>query len=235
MKLKCLGSSSKGNCYLLIGGSETLIIEAGVNFKKVKEALDFDLSNVVGCLVSHEHGDHFNAAKDMSNAGIDVYSNRPVINKIGSGYVMIKKRVYGVGNFEVYTIRVIHDVETFAFMIMHPEMGRLLFVADTAQFNYSFKGINHLLIEANYDEDIVAENAINNPNAFNNIERLEKSHMSLKECEIACGNNVGPGTKNIVLIHLSSGNSDQEMFKGAIKKKTGKPVYVAEEGFEIEL
>lgn len=55
MILKCLGSSSKGNCYLLIGDSETLIIEAGIKFKEVKKALDFDLSNVVGCCISHEH------------------------------------------------------------------------------------------------------------------------------------------------------------------------------------
>ena len=44
MKLKILGTGSAGNCYLLkpkIGKS--LIIDCGVNFKKVKETVDFDI------------------------------------------------------------------------------------------------------------------------------------------------------------------------------------------------
>lgn len=56
MKMKCLGSSSGGNCYLLQSNSgETLIVECGVNIKEIKKALNFNMRNVVGCLVSHEH------------------------------------------------------------------------------------------------------------------------------------------------------------------------------------
>lgn len=240
MKLKCLESSSKGNCYLLIGDSETLIIEAGIKFSKVKESLDFDLSNVVGCLVSHEHGDHAKYANEMKDAGIGIVATKGTLDKCLEWHFKTHELTYRlpakIGEFRVTGFKIIHDAaEPCAFLIEHLEIGKLLFITDTASFNYSFKGIHHLLIEANYDDDIVAENNINNPNAFNNIERLEKSHMSLKECEIACGNNVSSDTKNIVLIHLSGGNSDSEMFKDTIKKKTGKPVYVADEGFEIEL
>ena len=240
MKLKCLGSSSKGNGYLLIGDSETLIIEAGVKFSKVKEVLNFDLSKVVGCLVSHEHGDHAKSALEMFNSGIGVYGTKGTLFKSLKFHdfrnAMIYRKAEFIGDFKVTAYEIIHDaVQPAAFLIEHPEMGRLLFITDTASFKYEFKGINHLLIESNYDEDIVNENNINNPNSFNNIERLEKSHMSIKECEFTCGYNVYSGTKNIVLIHLSPGNSDSEMFKDTIKKKTGKPVYVAEEGFEIEL
>jgi phosphoribosyl 1,2-cyclic phosphodiesterase len=56
MELKVLGSSSVGNCYLLVGQESTLIIEAGVRFHLVKKALNFDLTKVVGVLVSHSHG-----------------------------------------------------------------------------------------------------------------------------------------------------------------------------------
>ena len=40
MKLKILGSSSEGNCYILENDKEALILEAGVSFGKVKKALD---------------------------------------------------------------------------------------------------------------------------------------------------------------------------------------------------
>lgn len=55
MKLKVLGSSSKGNCYLLESDKEVLIIELGISFKEIKKALNFDISKVVGALVTHEH------------------------------------------------------------------------------------------------------------------------------------------------------------------------------------
>ena len=41
MKLKCLGSGSSGNCYILESDTEALIIEAGLPLKEVKIALGF--------------------------------------------------------------------------------------------------------------------------------------------------------------------------------------------------
>lgn len=56
MEIKCLGSSSSGNCYVVGDENEQLIIEAGVSFHKVEEALNFNLSGARGVLISHEHG-----------------------------------------------------------------------------------------------------------------------------------------------------------------------------------
>ena len=47
MKLKCLGSGSSGNCYILENDSEALIIEAGIPFMTVKKALDFNINKIV--------------------------------------------------------------------------------------------------------------------------------------------------------------------------------------------
>ena len=55
MKLKVLGSGSAGNCYLLQNEKEILIIECGISYKKILQRLNFNLSSVVGCLISHEH------------------------------------------------------------------------------------------------------------------------------------------------------------------------------------
>lgn len=56
MLLKTIASGSKGNSYALIGDKEILLIEAGVSLMEVKKNIDFQISKVVGCLVSHEHG-----------------------------------------------------------------------------------------------------------------------------------------------------------------------------------
>jgi len=55
MILEVLGSSSKGNCYILKSAKDILILEAGVNIKDIKLALNFNFRDVVGCLITHEH------------------------------------------------------------------------------------------------------------------------------------------------------------------------------------
>lgn len=57
MRFICLGSSSKQNGYLLkASNGDCLIIECGVSIKEVKKALGYDLTKVVGAIVSHTHG-----------------------------------------------------------------------------------------------------------------------------------------------------------------------------------
>jgi len=55
MLLDVLGSSSKGNCYLLHNDKECLVLETGVPFMEVKKVLNFNISKVVGVCVSHAH------------------------------------------------------------------------------------------------------------------------------------------------------------------------------------
>ena len=51
MYLKVLGSSSKGNCYLLDNGNEALMIECGIAIKNVQKAVDFDINRIAGCII----------------------------------------------------------------------------------------------------------------------------------------------------------------------------------------
>ena len=56
MFLKCIASGSSGNSYALISDKEILLIEAGVRLMEVKKHINFQISKVVGCIISHEHG-----------------------------------------------------------------------------------------------------------------------------------------------------------------------------------
>lgn len=56
MLLKCNGSGSKGNGYALITDEEILLIECGVSEKEMLKSIDYQAKNVLGCLLSHEHG-----------------------------------------------------------------------------------------------------------------------------------------------------------------------------------
>ena len=58
MKIIPLSSGSHGNSYVVKAGKDTILIEAGLPSKKLKEGLwdyDVDVANLSLCLASHQH------------------------------------------------------------------------------------------------------------------------------------------------------------------------------------
>ena len=75
MKLKVLGSSSSGNCYLIEASqADKLILDAGINFKEVQKQLEYNFRGIKGVLVTHEHMDHLKYATNFALNGINVYA-----------------------------------------------------------------------------------------------------------------------------------------------------------------
>lgn len=232
MQLHILGSSSKGNCYLLQSASEILIIEAGIKLSEVKKAIDFDLSKIVGCIVSHVHLDHAGYILDYMYAGINVFALPEVfkIDRIGYCYKIHPNKGYRLGSFKIYTFPVSHDVPCLGFLIDHPESGKILFMTDTMNCEYSFNGLNHIMIEANYADDILNRN-INSGKLHPSMrQRLLSTHMELETTKQVLRNNDLSQVRNIVLIHLSDGNSDEIRFVNEIQALTGKPTTAASKG-----
>jgi phosphoribosyl 1,2-cyclic phosphodiesterase len=186
MILHILGSSSKGNCYIFeSGGGEALILEAGVHIKEVKQALNFNISRVVGCLLSHEHGDHSKYAGEMVKAGIDLYGSGGTLGKFDSISthrlkVMAQGLVYKIGSFKVMGFLVEHDAaEPFGFLLYHKEMGQTLFLTDSFFSAYTFKGLSNIIVEANYSQEILdAKLSSGKVHGFVR-NRVLQSHMSL--------------------------------------------------------
>lgn len=56
MNIKVIGTGSHGNTYLLNAENETLVIDAGIEFRRVKIALGFNIRQISGVVVTHEHG-----------------------------------------------------------------------------------------------------------------------------------------------------------------------------------
>lgn len=55
MIMRCVGSGSSGNCYILTCDNEKLILDAGLPIKTIKQGLGFDLGGIKGVLISHAH------------------------------------------------------------------------------------------------------------------------------------------------------------------------------------
>ena len=124
--------------------------------------------------------------------------------------------------------------EPFGFIINHPECGNVLFITDSYYVAYTFKNLNNILVEANYSTDIVNQRLIDGNIHGKVRDRLIESHMSLDTCKALLRANDLTAVNNIILIHLSDGNSNAELFKKEVAAETGKKVTIASKGIEID-
>lgn len=241
--LSVLGSSSSGNCYLVQSPNtnEILILDAGVTFKEIQKAVEFDFKNVVGVLITHEHGDHIKSVEKIAKCGVNIYASKGTFdskNLVGHRYSIVKSlEEFQVGNFKVLPFTTQHDaVEPLGFLIEFiPTKERILYATDTFYLKYKFKNINYFLLECNYIQEIVKQNVEMNIVDKTRYKRLLKSHMSLENCIDFLKNNVSIDTKKIVLIHLSNENSNEEVMTTEIKNIFGIDTVVASSGTNIEL
>lgn len=240
MRLNVLGSDSNGNCYVLQNDKEALIIEAGVRFSEVKKALKWQLSKVVGAVITHEHNDHAKYVRDFVSNGITVLALPSVFKAKVIDSLSFRKEIepmhgYIVGGFKVFAMPVCHDVPCVGFIIEHEDMGRMLFVTDTMMLEYRVPGLNHILLEANYAEDILDTKIKAGSVPLSMKPRLIHSHMEIETTKGILRANDLSGVNEIVLIHLSNGNSDERRFVREVQETSGKPVYAAVAGLELNL
>jgi phosphoribosyl 1,2-cyclic phosphodiesterase len=231
MRLKCLGSSSAGNCYLLTSDSgETLILDCGIPIKEIKKGLDWNIKDVVGVLCTHKHLDHSKSAEDFEVMGIQILAPY-----LGDSCKSMNMGEFTVKPFDLTTIdgNWTHTnangepCPIYGFLITHPEMGRMLYITDCELIKWKFKDINHILLGVNYDKDLIDRD---NAGKANHVFR---GHLSIDTACDFVKANYSDSLQNVIMCHLSSENSDRDSFIGKMKKVAcGANVDVAEPGKE---
>lgn len=229
MKLKCIATGSTGNCYTLTSDSgETLILDCGIPIKEIKKGLDWNIRNVVGCIVSHAHSDHSKSVKDFEAMGIPVFTPYISLKPMRMG------KEFKIQAFDLTTVdgRWTHtnadgsECPCYGFLITHPDMGRMIYATDTELIKWRFKNVNHILLGVNYDPELLSgDDAKKN--------HVVRGHMSIDTaCEFVKAN-YSDGLQNVIMCHLSSENSDKDSFIEKMKKVSyGVNVDVAERNKE---
>lgn len=230
ISVSVVGSSSKGNCYLLDNGTSRLMLEAGISLDKVRQQAGFSLCDVAGCLVSHEHGDHSKYVKQLAKAGVDVFLSQETAEVVGATGHRIHHihphRKFNIEEWSIYPFDVEHDCPCLGFIISSCK-DRVMFITDTAFCRYLFKGVTVLMIECNFSDDILESNIASGLIDRGRRKRLIETHFSLDRVKDFLMANDTSKLREIWLCHLSDENSDAARFKTEIQQLTGLPVIVA--------
>ena len=241
MKLKVLASGSSGNCYILESPTGSLVIELGLPWREVLKGLNFDLSSVVGAIVSHEHLDHSKAISKALKAGIDVWASEGTADTLSIKHYRLNRaesrQQFKIGDFLILVFETEHDAtEPLGFLIQYIPTGyRLLFATDTYYLKYKFRNLHGIAIECNYIKETLDENIENGYISQASKPRLLQSHMSLENLKEFLKANDLSNCQNIALLHLSSRNSDSKRMVEEIEKLTGIEAEVAKKGLEVDL
>lgn len=228
-----LASSSAGNAYRVTDGETALLLEAGLRFNDIRRALDFQVSSIAGCLITHEHGDHCKAAADLAKAGVEIYASQGTLDALKISPHRMKpvkaKEQFTIGTWTILPFDVQHDVsEPLGFLLVNQAGEKLLFATDTYYIKYRFSGLTHIMMECNYSMKLLNENIASGRVPEVMKKRLIRSHFSLENVKDFFLANDLQHVQEIWLLHLSDNNSDESLFKQEIQQITGKPVFVAE-------
>ena len=227
MTLKCIGSGSSGNCYILTCNNEKLILDVGLPIKAIKQGLGFDLQGIQGILCTHKHLDHSLSVDDFKKMGFQVW--RPYIEYAEFTSPRIYRKVFG--KFSVQCFPLPHNgTDNFGFLI-DVDGQKILYMTDFeyCPFKFTTQKINHILIECNYQQELVDRD-------LPNYEHKIRGHCSLSTCKEFIKVNATDSLQTVILCHLGGETAEPEECVAEVQKIVpGANVFVAERGLEVEL
>lgn len=137
------------------------------------------------------HSDHSKSINDFLKFGYDVFSPQNV--QIGK---LIKLK-----NWQILPMQLSHNVKCYGFLIHSIiENKNIAYITDTTFIpNLNLTNIDLLIIECNYDQDIVKKCEEGNIT----VNMGYKNHLSLQQLE-GYLKNKGIKVKNLVAYHLSN-------------------------------
>lgn len=233
LEFRVLASSSAGCCYLLTScGAKPLLIEAGLRLGEIQRAINFSLSKLAGCIITHSHVDHARSASALLKRAVTVYASQETLSvmQIASHHrakAIVANETVEIDEWRVLPFEAVHDVPTFGFVIDGPRGGRLLYLTDTAYSKYKFEGLTHIAAECNYSRELLRQNTLYGGIHAERYKRTLQNHMSVERLiELLRANDLSL-VREIHLLHLSDKNSNETEFADAVRRATGKPVYVA--------
>lgn len=232
------GSGSSGNCYYICNEDthEAIIVDAGIGIRRIKKYFreyNINISYIKGVLITHDHADHIKCAGNISEEwNLPIYTTLAIHEGIDKNYATAKKigesmrkivnpgEIFNIGNFSITAFPIPHDsTENMGYEINVSEGNTFTIMTDvgypTEEVQTHAKRANHLVIEANYDENMLKNGPY--PRLLKERIRNGEGHLSNFQCADILTDNFHKELKNVWLCHLSKENNHPELARKTIE------------------
>ena len=204
VEINIINSGSKGNMYSLKSNETILIVEIGMPFSEVIN--NVEIQNIVGAIYTHRHFDHRNpkTSEEFRRRGISVYAGENIASD--GECVLYKNKRNKIGDWQIQIFDAPHNINNYGFLIQTPTNERILFLTDTTGVNLRFHDIDCIMVECNHDDDTLLDNIDKHEVSMSHPE----FHLGLKDCIKFCKENYSSSLKQVILIHMSSTNINEQ-------------------------
>lgn len=170
LSLTVLGSSSRGNCGLLIAGDRYFLIDAGFSGKKIQQKLSYfgiALNDLSGVFVTHEHSDHTSGLKVLRRVpNIKFYANFQTAQAIESLHYLEAPwalfntgKVFSLGPLSVQSFSITHDASDPVGFLFQMGQACCAWATDIGQMTDAVKQYlnqaDTLVLESNHEPSLL--------------------------------------------------------------------------------
>ncbi len=227
MRIYPLFSSSKGNSIYIGDRTQGILIDCGVSFKRLRQALDIceiPLSAVKAVFITHEHSDHVKGLKGLTKAtGIPVYSHPLTLDELYDNDMICSQAMEIKDAAELCSMRIScfdtsHDAVSPCGYRIECGSSACAVCTDlgtvTNEVLTGIMGVSAIVLEANYDEYMLRTG----PYPFETKQRISCGigHLSNDQCAELAEKLVRNGTNDIILGHLSQNNNTPAIASAAV-------------------
>lgn len=224
----CMASGSSGNCYYLGTPEYGILIDAGIGSRTIRKVLkdnNLDFQKIEAVLVTHDHADHIKTIGFLGEKlHIPIYATSEIHKGINQSRYVEEKLVASRRDIEKEVPFQIRDFCITAFDVPHDStdcVGYLIEYGDHAFMIATDVGhvtetigkyvarANHLIIEANYDEEMLRFGTY--PTFLKERVAGPLGHLSNREAAEFLATHYHPELKDIWLCHLSRDNNHPEL------------------------
>ncbi len=217
-------SSSSGNCTFIGTKGHGILIDDGCAFASLKNALsliDTEITHIEAIFITHEHIDHVKGLSVLAkHTKIPVFASAGTIGALRNSksvtlpdtfrlYDIISEG-YRSAEFEVTAFHTPHDTpESVGYVIQYNDI-RIGICTDigrvTEEVERNLLGCSAVLLESNYDMDMLRRNPNYSPELKRRI-TSDCGHLSNTAAAEFAEKLIRNGTTRIVLGHLSQENN----------------------------
>ena len=229
MRFISLGSGSSGNCAYIGTETQGVLIDAGVDSKKVFASLadnGIKPEMVKGVILTHDHGDHVRYAYSIArnNKHIRIYCTLRVLNGIFRRHSIsrrlkevhesiFKEIPFSLAGMQFTAFDVSHDGTDNAGFFVEYGTQHFAIATDlgciTERARFYMTKADYLMIEANYDSEMLDNGKY--PEYLKDRIRADNGHLDNKVTAEFVANSCDKRLKYVFLCHLSNDNNTPEI------------------------
>lgn len=234
MHYAALASGSKGNCHALSEGGRTLLIDAGISLRQIRQrmgALGWDPGSVRAVALTHEHSDHIGAVgvilRRTDWAILTTAATRAAVRRAQGIEIPVARwieveagRPRDWEGWRVLPFALPHDAEDPVAYRIEAGGAAAAVVTDlghpTALVADHLQELDLLVLEANHDVEMLREGTYPPQLKARILSRV--GHLSNASMAELLARALSPRLKQVVLAHLSESNNHPDLARFAAEE-----------------